>query len=340
MKRNKEFYILSIDGGGIRGVFPAYILDQIEKSLGISLLDKFQMFAGTSTGSIIATAIVCGVPLEKVLNLYKKYGPEIFPGKIKCLKFDAKYKLINLCLKYPIKFLSMLKSMFVNFYKKDCLTELLNELVGETKLGEIKIPLLIPATNIGEGIVHVFKSPYHPDFIRDGRFTVKDAVLASCSAPIYFTPEKTQEYLLADGGLWANNPTLAAVMDAKRRLGVDIKNIRVLSIGTGHQKTSYGVNPDRMWGLMTGWKREAFVNFIFSLQSKTTENYLGFLLDKSQILRINFDSDKDLPLDDSSEIDNLISRADTEFAYRSAEIKKFFAITVEEKEEEKTNGNK
>ena len=77
--RNDLFYILSIDGGGIRGVFSAHVLYCIQEKLDVSLLKQFQMFAGTSSGSIIAAAaIVCNIPIKEVLDLYKEYSPKIF----------------------------------------------------------------------------------------------------------------------------------------------------------------------------------------------------------------------------------------------------------------------
>lgn len=165
------FYILSIDGGGIRGIFPAHILKCIQNRFEIKLLDYFKMIAGTSTGSIIAAAIVCGVDLEKVVNLYKKHGNSIF---LKNKSF------------VPKRFDSACQSR----YDKNNLFSLLEDVFGNIKLGEIPTPLLIPATDIGNGGVHVFKSGYSKEFVRDKDVILRDAVIASCSAPTYFDPTK------------------------------------------------------------------------------------------------------------------------------------------------------
>jgi len=151
-----------------------------------------------------------------------------------------------------------------------------------------------------------------------------EAVLASCSAPTFFDPTKVDQYLLSDGGLWANNPSLAAVIDAQRRLSIELSDIRVLSLGTGNAKTCYGVNADKQWGLMRGWKGPEFINFMMSLQTQATHNYLQLLLKRDQFIRVDFESDLPLPLDDCSAIDDLLSRADRLFTHRSADIKKFF----------------
>jgi len=302
LDRKEPFYILSIDGGGIRGVYPAYILLKIQEKLKIRLDKQFSLIAGTSTGSIIAAAVAEAIDLNQVLELYREYGPQIFD--------NHKLKKLKLC-----------KSK----YDKIILKERLDSVFSNRRLGDVAVPLMIPATDIGNATVHVFKSSYHRSFVRDKDVFLKEAVMASCSAPIYFNPSKVDSYLLADGGLWANNPSLAAVIDAKKRLGVDLEDIRILSIGTGTSKQGYGVSESRKWGLGTGWSGTKLVDLAMSLQSQSAHNYLGLLLKESQILRLNFESDLPLTLDDCSKIEDLISRADKEFTNRSAEIKDFLS---------------
>jgi patatin-like phospholipase/acyl hydrolase len=109
----------------------------------------------------------------------------------------------------------MFQPMFDSIYDARYLENVLSEIFQDKRLGDITKPLLIPSTDIGNGCVHVLKSGYSKDFTRDNTVMVKDAVLAACSAPTYFDPHRLKEYLLADGGLWANNPALAAVIDHK-----------------------------------------------------------------------------------------------------------------------------
>lgn len=303
---SRTFKLLSIDGGGIRGVFPAHILYCMKNRLGIKVDEHFDMIAGTSTGSIVAAAVACKIDPEEIVTMYRKHGPDIFSRKKSCL---------------PTKYQAAHHSLYGN----ENLKIALKETFGDVKLGEIPIPLLIPATDIGNGGVHVFKSGYQKDYDRDGKVLLHQAVLASCSAPTYFNPTKVNEYLLADGGLWANNPSLAAVIDAQRRLNIKLSDIRILSLGTGHAKTCYGVNSDREWGLMNGWKGKEFISFLMSLQAQTTHNYLQLMLREDQILRLNFDSDCPLPLDDCSAIDDLISNADHMFTHNSPKIRDFLS---------------
>ncbi|WP_432822186.1 CBASS cGAMP-activated phospholipase [Trichloromonas sp.] len=300
------FRILSIDGGGIRGAFPAHILSCIKHRLQINIDDHFDMIAGTSTGSIVAAAVACKIDPEEVVELYREHGPSIFTRKRSLL---------------PDKYQPGRESI----YKNENLKKVLEKRFGCVKLGEITKPLLIPATDIGNGGVHVFKSAYQEDYHRDGKVPLHQAILASCSAPTYFNPTKVDEYLLADGGLWANNPSLAAVIDAQRRLGIELPKIRILSLGTGHAKTCYGVKGDREWGLLNGWKGTEFISFLMSLQAQTTNNYLQLMLGSDQILRLDFDSDCPLPLDDCSALDDLVSNADRIFTHNSSKIREFLA---------------
>jgi uncharacterized protein len=299
------FKILSIDGGGIRGVFPAHVLQCIETRLNINVLNSVDFISGTSTGAIIAAAVACGINTNIILELYQKNGCMIFP------------KQIPIYRKY-------IKTALISRYKKDTLYQILKDIFGDKKLGDIEKPLLIPATDIGNGNVHVFKSSYSQVFTRDKNVLVREAILASCSAPTYYDPTRVKEYLLADGGIWANCPALAAVIEAQKRFHIKLPDVRVLSIGTGHAKTCYGVKNRKMWGFLVNWKGSSFIDFFMSLQAQATNNYLQLLLDPGQILRINFETDCELPMDDCKEIDNLISRADKEFTYNTNKIENFF----------------
>ena len=306
MVSGNKFYILSVDGGGIRGVFPAHILACMSERLGIDLGGQFDMLAGTSTGSIVVAGIACDLAPQAIVDLYKKHGSQIFKEEKSVV---------------PKK----VRPAYKSIYEKNELKKHIESALGEIRLGEIKKPLLMPATDVGYGGVHVFKSAYSEGFTRDIGVPLVDAVLASCSAPTYFDPAKVNEYLLADGGLWANNPSLAAVIDAQRRLGVDIADIKILSLGTGHARNSYGVNQEKCWGLLNGWKGKEFINFLVSLQAQSTHNYLQLLLKPEQVLRIDFESDQPLPLDDPGTIDDLISRADREFTHNSEKLKAFLS---------------
>jgi len=305
---NKVFKILAIDGGGFRGAYSAHLLKRIEEEFKVDWRKDFNLIAGTSTGAIIATSLAIGKKAGEVRELYEKYGGKIFN------------KPVGLRL-----------GLLASKYHNEGLRNVLDEFFGKTKLGDIEQPLIIPATDIGNGCVHVFKSTYHNEFFRDKDVLVADAVLASCSAPTFFSPmllPGDKSYLLADGGLWANSPSLVAAIDAKRRLGASLNDLKVLSIGTGKAKQFYPIKDFKKrgffgWGFVTRWKRSKFIEMILNLQSEMANNMLGLLLDPNQILRLNFESDKDLPLDRPGEFADLITRADREFTHKSTSIQQF-----------------
>ncbi len=219
---------------------------------------------------------------------------------------------------------NMVQPTLQSVFSSDFLNKIFSEVFQELTLGEIPKPLLLPATDVGNGCVHVLKSAYSKEFTRDNPVLVKDAVLASCTAPTYFDPHHISQYLLADGGLWANNPALAAVIDAQKRLGINVEDIRILSIGTGSSKTMHGTNPARRWGLINGWHHKDFIGFILSLQSQSALNYLRLMLQPIQITGIDFESTLPLPLDDISIIDDLKSRADHSLTHESEQIRRYF----------------
>lgn len=319
-----KFYILSIDGGGFRGAYSAYLLKRIEDEWEVNWCDKFDMFAGTSTGSIITAGLVCGLSAKKIFNLYAQHGNDIF-----LKKWFAKLDLLSLC------------GLFTSRYNRKKLKEILCQEIGQKYLGDIDIPLIIPAVDITSGQVHVFKSAYDDGFVRDAKVLVTDAILSSCSAPTYFDPHFVDPYSLADGGLWANNPSLVAAIDAKRRLGIDLENIRILSIGTGRSKKFYShtsgwfvdnfLNSWRGWGFATKWGNQKFIDLLLNLQADTAHNMLRLLLQKNddepeQLLRINFESDKHLSMDNVRKLDDWKLQADKDFSYHANKIKTFLNI--------------
>ena len=323
---NKPFYILSIDGGGFRGTFAAHLLKRMEETWQLDWRSHFSLLAGTSTGAILAAGLAYGKTARELAEFYKTHGKAIFTPRLGA-RLD------------PFK-------LFTSRYSSNKLKMRLEEIFGETTLGEIEIPLILPAVDIGNGCVHVSKSKYHDDFIRDPNMRVSDAILGSCAAPTYFDPvivvvDGESKYQLADGGLWANNPSLVATIDAHYRLQIPLEEVRVLSIGTGKSKVFYplGQNKrkDRLlsscqgWGFLTRWHHSRFIDLLLNLQSENAHNMLCLLnsespLNPEQVLRLNFESDQPLPLDCVQKRDDWITKADFIFTHESPRIAKFLSI--------------
>lgn len=319
---NQPFYILSIDGGGYRGLFSAHILRRMEESWGVNWHRQFGMFAGTSTGSIIASGLASGISAKALTDFYITHGKSIFARRL-------------------WSYLDIL-TIFTSKYSHACLAGLLEDVFGTQTLGDVPVPLIIPAVDIGNGCVHVFKSKYADGFIRDPGVKLSDAVLASCSAPTYFDPHIVEgKYQLVDGGIWANNPSLVAVIDAQYRLKVPLADIRVLSIGTGKSKTFYRrsegwwkdvfIRSWQGWGFATRWQRSKLLDLILNLQSDTAHNMLCLLfnespLDSRRVFRMNFESDQCLPMDAVCHGDDWITRADHCFTHHAPKLRQFLSL--------------
>jgi len=300
------FWILSIDGGGIRGVFAAQIIKRIQEELKLSFPEKFDIIAGTSTGSIIAAGLAVDYPIDKIIDLYKTKGRRIFEKN-----YSEKFNWFNW------------KGLFKSKYNNRFLKQELSAVFEDKTLSDTKTRLIIPTSDISNGNVFVLKSNYDPNFVRDKDIKISDAVLASCSAPTFFDPHIVKEYLLADGGLWANNPALVALTEAMgRRFKIPRDNIRILSIGTGAGKKYYDPKDvGKQWGFKQ-WGT-GLISTIMNLQSVNVDNIVRFILDDDKLLRINFDTDCDVALDDVSSVENLIARADERFTYSFEKIKAF-----------------
>ena len=296
VSESETFYILALDGGGTRGIYPAQVLANLEQKLGVSVKDCFDLIAGTSTGAIIAGAAAAGLPMTEVVALFEREAPRIFRKRPCRLGF------------------------FGSKYSAKPLAAIIGKLLPTATLGSIKTPLLITSSDLSTGGVYVFKSRYLKDlgeeYVRDGNTRLSDAILASCAAPSFFDPAKLGDYLLADGGLWANNPSIIALTEAVSKFGQAVERVSILSIGTGRETRFY--RRHKHWGILTGWERQKLVAYFLNLQSQASANMSGLLL-QDRYLRLDPEID-DWPLDDTKHLGNLKALADRDFTRNSGQI--------------------
>jgi patatin-like phospholipase/acyl hydrolase len=246
--------VLSLDGGGIKGVFAAAVVAQFEESLGEPLADYFDLISGTSTGGIIALGLGLGLPAKDILGFYETHGPAIFAG--------GRGKIGQL---------------LGTKYDSAPLREALLNVFGDRLLGESKTRLMIPATNLDTGAVHVFKTAHHERFEVDYKERVVDVALATAAAPTYFRTHRLPAGTpLIDGGLWANNPMGAAAVEALGVLEWSKGSIKLLSISCTDEAPTLR---DRSAGLgVGGWARHlvgAFMNAQSSASVGTAQLLLG-----------------------------------------------------------------
>ena len=298
-----DFSILALDGGGCRGIYIAQILARVEQALGAPIRDCFDLIAGTSTGSIVAGAAAAEIPMDTIVGLFEHESSRIFRKP----RFAARFSLL-------------LHMLFRSRYSRRALEKVLADYVPHLTLGEMHTPLMITSADISTGRVHVFKSAYLKDlgmpYTRDGDVLLSDAVLASCAAPMYFDPKAVEPYLLVDGGLWANNPSIIALTEAMSTFKKPIEQVRVLSIGSGHTSNMY--SRGRLWGLLTGWGAVKLVSYAMSLQSQASTNMAKLIL-KDRYLRLDPETDT-WELDDTRHLGNLKALADRDFTHESKAI--------------------
>lgn len=213
--------ILTIDGGGIRGTFPAAFLANLEQDLDQPIGSYFDLISGTSTGGIIAIGLALGISAAEILQLYEDKGPVIFAQTRSGLPgWLARRFRFGRWLFWGPK------------YSAEPLRDALIEVLGERRIGEARTRLVIPAWHPQTQGVYIFKTAHHPRLRTDYKELAVDAAMATAAAPTYFTQHITANDVgLVDGGLWANNPTGIAVVEAVATLGWPADDLKVLSIG-------------------------------------------------------------------------------------------------------------
>lgn len=225
---SKCFRILSIDGGGIKGLYSAVILQKFEEVYG-PIYRHFDLICGTSTGGIIALALASGIPAQKIVEFYRDRGPLIFPYKQPWIRFPHFIKSI----------------LFRSKYNHGKIKAELEEVFGDKRIEDCKTNVLIPTVNITTGQPYVFKSDHVPQLTRDKNRLIKEVALATTAAPTYFpiveleTMNGKEQFV--DGGLWANNPSLLGIQEYLK-FYKDVSHFSdfcLLSISSLHEHTKF-----------------------------------------------------------------------------------------------------
>lgn len=267
--------ILSIDGGGIRGIIPGQVLVSLEKKLqakvgnpNARLADFFDFFAGTSTGGILTCIYLCPseednqkarFSAEEAVDLYIKNGSKIFDlsvwqrivsaDGISDEKYDA----------------SALEKLLKRYFKSLTLSQLIK-------------PCIIPSYDIQKRRAHFFAQH---DFQKKGEgsdYLIRDVCRATSAAPTYFEAALSESisgisYPLIDGGVFANNPALCAYSEVCGADGnLSAKDMFVVSLGTSSVNAKYDYNKAKNWGSVN-WIKPV-IDIMMSGASETTHYHL------------------------------------------------------------------
>ncbi|MDT0634845.1 CBASS cGAMP-activated phospholipase [Spectribacter hydrogenoxidans] len=277
---DRPFRILSIDGGGIRGIYPAKFLAEIERRHQAegSIGRYFDLITGTSTGGIIALGLGYGLSAGDISQLYLDEGDKIFP-------VDS----------FPVRVLRSAKQWVRSAYGSGPLNEQLENIFGGALLGDTKTRLCIPAFEGVHAEPWVYKTPHHPDYENDQHELLVNVALATSAAPTFLPALQNNGYTMVDGGLLANNPIMVGAIDALACYQLSRRQVQVLSIGCGG--SGFRVSHKMRRGGLWQWKKAISASI-----DAVSHNILGqarLLLGADNILRVDLpDSIKPIGLSD------------------------------------------
>jgi len=226
--------ILSLDGGGIRGIITAEWLGELQRHLDRPLVEYFDLICGTSTGSILAAGLASGRNPEELSELYQKHADRIFPYGIPWWK-DRVKRVFTQGLSAPL-------------YSTEGIDEVLKEIFGDIDIQDLEVRTVIPTYSASTGHPVVFDSG-----VTDERFPLWKIVRASTAAPIFFPAVimnvAEEEHILMDGGLSFNNPSLLGA-SLLERSGCSQRGIQIFSFGTGEAPPVKSVNLAQNGGIV------------------------------------------------------------------------------------------
>lgn len=306
----KFFRILSIDGGGIRGIIPGQILVVLENKLKertrnpeSRLVDYFDLIAGSGTGGIMACAYLSPVKPQlrmprfsaaQVVEIYLRFGARVFDDTLD-------HRILTM------------GGLLDEKYTSQGLEKVLRDYFDDLQLSHLLKPSLITTYNITKREAHFFTQHTADRPAMD--FYVRDIARATSASPTYFECERVQSlsgvsYPLIDGGIYANNPAMCAFAEARkvnrgkngRKKPSGPTDVLILSMGTGQPKQQYDYDDAKDWGLAR-WTKP-LLDIIASASSETVDYQLRQLYEAAgvpkQYLRIN----PELSIDIEPEIDN------------------------------------
>ena len=308
---DRPFKILSLDGGGIRGIYTAEILQRCEEAFcsGEPLAHYFDMIAGTSTGGIIALGLGLGIPMGEIIEFYRDDGRRIFPP---------------LPVWIPSKVRRCIRSVWKPMLKHEELEKSLQKRFGECLLGESMTRLVIPAFMMPKTEIAVFKTDHHKDFRKDHLTPMWKVARATSAAPTYLKGLEHEESgrIFIDGGVWANNPVMIALVDALSAYDLTFDQIEIFSIGTGN--SPFELRKHSVFRGLWAWREIIKAAMFLTTDNATAQ--VKLLLGPDRCLRIEpAVADSTIDLDDYDDaFARLPDRAAEHFEANHKEIAQFF----------------
>ena len=273
--------VLSIDGGGIRGIIPALVLAELERRAERRIHELFDLIAGTSTGGILACALCAPdpVPAEQLVALYEDEGPTIFDRSL--------WQRIHSA-----------EGLLDEKYDADALDAALERFLGAKRLSEAVPDLIVPAYDMSAPGPYFFKSRKARESPATDDFPLSVVARATSSAPTYFEPLEAPGRALVDGGVFAVNPAMSAFAEVLRF--PPTANVRLLSLGTGQRTRKRTFDEIADWGLIE-WARP-ILDVVFDGVSDAVDYQLRHALRDGRYWRLQVELDRASDaLDDAGE---------------------------------------
>jgi hypothetical protein len=290
-------HVLSLSGGGFRGLFTARVLELMEEETRGSLRDHFDVIGGTSIGGILAIGVACGVPAAKMREQIAKHGPSIFRSRWSSAGgfLGAKYDPAPL---------------------REAIKAILGP-VAEHPFAALPKAALVVAVNEKTSSPKIFVSDKLA-LDQSERISTIDVALATSAAPTYFPPHKVDGEVYVDGGIVANAPDLILASATLRKFGINIENLHVCAIGTAGSPRVGAVqgSPGKL-----GWVvRHDVITLTLDAQAALAARELDGLV-PGRVLRLNAIPSKPIELDDvsPSTAKELLNLADKTFELAKAQ---------------------
>lgn len=288
--------ILSIDGGGYLGLATAVFLRELERFYDTTCHSRFDLFCGTSTGSIIALGLASGMSAEDIVTFYRGMGEKVFPRTWR-QRVRALPGVQQLC------------DLFSPTYAIEPLQAVLRDAFHDKTLGDLnsaKKFALVTAYSVSKGYPTIFKTDHDPKYNLHDGLLLADVAMASAAAPLYFplarlrAPNSTSDEFFCDGGVVANHPALLGFMEALHIFKARPETISLLSVSTPRMELAEGGLQRPSRGLL-GWK-PTLASLMIDGSAHLTHEVLRRLVDsygvsKPRYQRVRLRNPNRLPFD-------------------------------------------
>jgi patatin-like phospholipase/acyl hydrolase len=274
-KNSPCYRILSIDGGGVRGLIPAIWLEQLEKQLGGPLHEHFDLIVGTSTGSILAASIAAGQPASQAVEFYQRHSATVFPAQ-RATNLIGRVREWYRRLQHPK-------------HASEGLEKVLSQIFDPLTLADLKTHTMLTTFNLLNRRALMLKSwqPQHH------HLKLADACRASSAAPTFFAAYELEighaRLPLIDGGVVAGSPSAVGLTEAVRlnRLSGCHKSLDqyiVVSLGTGVTDDPISAEQGKTWGLRH-WAAPLF-DIVFDGSRQVADYHCRHLLGPGRYFRL------------------------------------------------------